>query len=255
LAGRNFHVHPRGVLALDNVSIDHTGKLIDDVGTFWDHSEQRYKIAHDYLFINYVNQYGQHYPLEFYRFKKRDQCEIDQEQFVNHTQLFIDLVNWSHAKKLWGTFTFESYFSNGEILNHINSLRDDRNEIRGYVVRLKSNRIVTFHGQSQQASALVASILPDDKKSFVNPHGKKQWYFTVTVKVSEVDHHCRIVLLWDKKFDKEAKLILITNKTNWEINRIMRRIVLIGRERKHFTETANRNLAWAIVSCVTESVR
>jgi hypothetical protein len=64
--------------------------------------------------------------------KKREQCKIDQEKFVNHTQLFIDLVNWSHTKKLWGTFTFDSYFSNGAILNHINSLRDDHKEIRGY---------------------------------------------------------------------------------------------------------------------------
>jgi hypothetical protein len=107
-----LHVHPRGVLALNNVLIDHEGKLIDDVGTFRDHAEQRYKIAHNYLFINYVNQHGQHDLLEFFRFKKRDQCEIGQEKFVNHTQLFIDLVNWSHTKKLWGTFTFDSYFNN-----------------------------------------------------------------------------------------------------------------------------------------------
>ena len=44
----------RGVIAIDDVLIDHDGQLIDDVGYFWDHAEQRAKIAHDYLFANYV---------------------------------------------------------------------------------------------------------------------------------------------------------------------------------------------------------
>jgi len=44
----------QGVIAIDNVLVDHSGTLIEDVGYFWDHAEQRYKIAHDYLIINYV---------------------------------------------------------------------------------------------------------------------------------------------------------------------------------------------------------
>ena len=64
-----------GVIAMDDVLIDHDGKLIEDVGWFWDHAEDRAKIAHDYLFANYVCPSGQHYPLEFRRFKKREQCE------------------------------------------------------------------------------------------------------------------------------------------------------------------------------------
>ena len=59
----------RGVIALDDVLIDHDGELIQDVGWFWDHAEQRNKIAHDYLFVNYVCTSGKHYPLEFRRFK------------------------------------------------------------------------------------------------------------------------------------------------------------------------------------------
>jgi hypothetical protein len=64
----------RGVIPIDNVLIDHAGKFIKDVGWFWDHAEDRYKIAHDYLIVNYVCTSGKHYPLEFRRFKKKDQC-------------------------------------------------------------------------------------------------------------------------------------------------------------------------------------
>ncbi|MDB5389278.1 MAG: transposase family protein [Planctomycetaceae bacterium] len=53
----------QGVIAIDNVLIDHSGKLIEDVGWFWDHAEQRNKLAHDVLFVNYVCTSGKHYPL------------------------------------------------------------------------------------------------------------------------------------------------------------------------------------------------
>ena len=50
----------RGTIAIDNTLIDHDGKFIKDVGWFWDHAEERYKIAHDYLFANYVCDSGKH---------------------------------------------------------------------------------------------------------------------------------------------------------------------------------------------------
>jgi SRSO17 transposase len=42
----------QGVIPIDNTRIDPTGKRIEDAGWFWDHAEERYKIAHDYLFVN-----------------------------------------------------------------------------------------------------------------------------------------------------------------------------------------------------------
>lgn len=60
-----------GVIPIDNTLIDHYGKLIEDAGYFWDHAEERYKIAHDYLIANYVCSSGKHYALEFRRFRKR----------------------------------------------------------------------------------------------------------------------------------------------------------------------------------------
>ncbi|HMZ82625.1 MAG TPA: transposase, partial [Acidobacteriota bacterium] len=64
-----------GVIAIDNTLVDKSGKLIEDAGYFWDHAEERYKIAHDYLIANYVCPSGRHYALDFRRFRKRDDCE------------------------------------------------------------------------------------------------------------------------------------------------------------------------------------
>src|SRR5262249_4290493 len=84
-----------GSIALDNTLIDHTGQLIEDVGWFWDHAEEPYKIAHDYLIANYVCPNGKHYPLDFRRFRKAEQCAQRQEPFRDHTppcQEVIDCV-------------------------------------------------------------------------------------------------------------------------------------------------------------------
>ena len=64
-----------GVIPIDNTLVDHDGKLIEDVGYFWDHAEERYKIAHDYLISNYVCPSGKHYALEFRRFRQQAACE------------------------------------------------------------------------------------------------------------------------------------------------------------------------------------
>jgi len=49
-------------------------------------------------------------------------------------------------------------------------------------------------------------IPPSDRKSAV-VDGKKQWYLTVCVKMPNIDHKVRIVILWKYKNDVEPKKI------------------------------------------------
>lgn len=74
------------MLAIDNVLIDHHAKFIQDAGRFWNHAEQRNKIAHNYL-IKYVCASGKPCPLELRRFGKRQQCGATAEELVDHTKL------------------------------------------------------------------------------------------------------------------------------------------------------------------------
>ena len=53
----------RGGIALENTLVDHAGKLIEDVGWFWDHADQRHVIAHDYVIAHYVCPSQAHYPI------------------------------------------------------------------------------------------------------------------------------------------------------------------------------------------------
>jgi hypothetical protein len=213
--------HSKGVIPIDNVLIDHEGKLIKDVGWFWDHCEDRYKIAHDYLIINYVCPNGKHYPLEFHRFKKEEQCQLTGETFYNHTKLCKSLVSWAVDQHIPGTFTFDNYFTNAEVLNFINDQKDGNDETYSYVGDLKTNRKLNWHGKLISASDFAAQIDGSSRKD-VNLGDGKQWYFSVTLKVPGVDHRVRIVILWDKKNDVIPRKVLITNRCSWEITRILR---------------------------------
>ena len=211
----------QGVIPIDNTLIDRDGLLIPDAGWFWDHAEERNKIAQDYLFANYVCTSGKHYPLEFRLFRKQEVCEALNEPFRNHTKLCCELIDWVCERKIPGDFAFDSYFTNAEVLNHIHGKTDDSGRSRGYVGDLKFNRKLEFKGKIIKANDLAASIAPGDRKE-MRIGDKRQWYFTVTVRIPEVNHKVRIVIIWRYKNDEEPRKILVTNRITWEVSRIVR---------------------------------
>ena len=226
----------QGVIPIDNTLIDRDGMLIPDAGWYWDHAEQRNKIAQDYLFVNYVCTSGKHYPLEFRLFRKQEVCESIKEPFRNHTKLCCELVDWVCERKIPGDFAFDCYFTNAEILNHIHGKTDRFGRSRGYVGDLKTNRKLEWKGRIIKASELAASIPAEDRKE-MRIGDRRQWYFTVTVRIPDVKHKVRIVVLWHYRKDEKCCKILVTNRITWEVGRIVR----VYRTRWTGTETFHRD--------------
>jgi DDE superfamily endonuclease len=220
-----------GVIAIDNTLIDHDGKLIEDAGWFWDHADQRHLIAHDYLIANYVCASGKHYPLEFRRFRKQETCTAAGEPFKNHTVLCKELIDWVVDQDIPGDVTFDSYFTNAEILNHVDSKR------RAYVGDLKFNRTITVDGKEWKASEWVTTQLRPLCRRKTTVDGKIQWYFTKSIRIPGVKHTVRIVVLWKGQRDAQARKILISNRTYWEVHRILKTY----RKRWTGTETFHRD--------------
>jgi DDE superfamily endonuclease len=226
----------QGVIPIDNTLIDREGMLIPDAGWYWDHAEERHKIAQDYLFVNYVCTSGKHYPLEFRLFRKEEICAALKEPFRNHTKLCCELIDWVCDRPIPGAFTMDSYFTNAEILNHLHSKTDRFGQPRAYVGDLKANRKLEWKGQILKASALAASIPPEARKE-LRKGDQRQWYFTVTVRIPGVNHKVRIALLWRYRHDVEPIKILVTNRITWEVSRIVR----VYRHRWTGTETFHRD--------------
>lgn len=57
-----------------------------------------------------------------------------------------------------GAFTFDSYLTNAENLNHIHSKQDQFDRPRGYGGELKFDRKIGYKGKQLKAEALAASI-------------------------------------------------------------------------------------------------
>jgi hypothetical protein len=219
---------PRGVIAIDNTLVDHEGKLIEDVGWFWDHADERYVIAHDYLISNYVCPAGAHYPIEWKRFKKREACAAG--EFKDHTQLCLALIDDAMARGIPGDFTFDCYFTSAKVLNHIQSQQ------RAYVGDLKLNRHVVYDGRAQSLQA-VARQIPWAAKKPVRMGQRRYWYFSKQMRIPDVDHPVRVVLFWKARGDQDASKALVSNRLGWEVIRM----VLVYRYRWTGTETFHRD--------------
>ena len=226
----------QGVIPIDNTLIDRDGFLIPDAGWYWDHAEERNKIAQDSLFVNYVCTSGKHYPLEFRLFRKQEICAAMKEPFRNHTKLCCDLIDWVCQRRIPGDFTRDSDFTNAEILNHIHGKTDHFGQPRAYVGDLKSNRKVQWQGRILKVDHLAASIPAADRKE-LRIGDRRQWYFTVTLEIPDVKHKVRIMVLWRDRHDPEPVKILVTNRTTWEVGRGVR----VSRHRGTGTETFPRD--------------
>ena len=235
---KNLRYHPRGVIAIDNVLVDHSGTLIEEVGVFWDHAEQRHKIAHDDLIANDVTPEGKHFPLEFFRFRKREVCEAAGQPFEDHNVLFRKLITWTWEQKIPGAYAFDSYFTHAENLNHLHGYRSEHDgEPLAYVGDLKFNRKMSVEGKERKASEWATAIRPEQKKMLTGKNGKTQWYFTTCVRLPHVNHKVRVVVLWKEKDEAEPRKMLISNRTTWDV----RRIVGVYRNRWTGTETFHRD--------------
>ena len=229
-------ISAQGVIAIDNTLIDRDGLQIPDAGWFWDHAEERNKIAQDYLFANYVCTSGKHYPLEFRLFRKQEVCEALEEPFRNHTVLCCELIDWVCERAIPGDFTMDSYFTNAEILNYIHGKKDSTGWSRGYVGDLKSNRKLEWKGKTIKVNEM-SNLIPASDRKEMRIGDKRQWYFTITVRIPEVNHKVRIVLLWKYRNDEQPIKILVTNRITWDVSRIVR----VYRHRWTGTETFHRD--------------
>jgi hypothetical protein len=219
---------PRGVIAIDNTLVDHSGKVIEDVGWFWDHANERHVMAHDDMISNDVCPSGAHYPIAWRRLKKKNACGAG--EFQDHTALCIELIDDGLARSIPGDFTFESSLTHAKVLNHTHEQR------RSYVGDLKLNRKVVFDGREQKLQE-VAGQMPWAAKKAVRIGNRRYWYFSKRMRIPTVDHPVRIVLFWKERNDTAASNALVSNRLTWEVMRM----VLVYRHRWTGTETLHRD--------------
>ena len=150
--------------------------------------------------------------------------------------LFQELVDWVQERYIPGTFAMDSYFTNASILNYIHSKTSGNGQPRGYVGSLKFNRKVAYRGQTLKVAAL-ASQMGSELRKPLREGDKQQWYFTCSLGIPDVQHKVRIVILWPSREAEQPRIILVTNRVQWEVTRVVR----VYRYRWTGTETFHRD--------------
>jgi hypothetical protein len=175
----------RGVSAIDHPLGDHTGKLLEDVGWFWDHADQQHVMAHDYLISNDVCPSQAHYPIEWRRFQKRDACPA--EACKDHPERCIALIDDAVKRVIPGDCTFDNSFTSAKVLHHLHG------KARTDVGDLTRNRKVVYAGQEQKLQD-VARQIPWAAKKPVRVGNRRYWYCSKHMRIPDVGHPVRIVL-------------------------------------------------------------
>jgi hypothetical protein len=218
----------RGVMAMDNTLVDHTGKLIEDVGWFWDHAHERYVIAHDDLISHDVCPAGAPYPIEWRRCKKREACAAS--ACKDHTQWCIELIEDVITRGIPGDCTFDRYGTRAKVLKHMQGTK------RAYVGDRKLNRKVGYDGREQSLQA-VARQMPWQANKPVRVGNRRYWYCRKQIRIPAIAHPVRMVLFWKERADAEARQALVSHRLWWEVMRM----VVVYRHRWTGTETFHRD--------------
>jgi hypothetical protein len=101
---------------------------------------------------------------------------------------------------------------------------------------LKRNRKVGYAGR-EPALPAVARQMPWQAKQPVRVGNRRSWDFSTQMRMPDVTHAVRKVLLWQERGDAEASKALVSNRLTWEVMRM----VLVYRHRWTGTETLHRD--------------
>ena len=82
-----------------------------------------------------------------------------------------------------------------------------------------------------------AATIPRESRKELRRGDERQWYFTTSVRLPDVLHRVRIVILWDNRRDEAPLKIFVTNRTRWEVQRMLG----VYRQRWTGTETFHRD--------------
>jgi len=205
----------RGWLLLDDTLTHKTGRSMEAVGTFWDHSDKRYVQGHNIVTAQFVSRKGAHHPVGFRVYLKREHCEKLGIPFKTKIQLAEELVEEALAAGLEvDAVLFDSWFASKEFIGFL------RGRTLGWVTRLKSDRNVKIRGRYMRISDFGATLGPESFKQVV-VNEQSYWVFSKAVDLKGVGR-VRIVISHDNADLEGDPSYFAADKVDWGSTRILR---------------------------------
>jgi hypothetical protein len=192
----------RGGIALDQTLVTPEGKLLEDVGWFWEHADQGHVITHDAVSSQDVCPSGAPSPVEWRRFQKRAAWTVG--ECKEHTALGRARSDASKRARP-GDGTVDRSLTSTQGLHHLQSTQ------RAYVGDLQLHRQVVYAGREQPLQE-VAQQIPWAAQNSVRMGRTPYGSCTKPRRLPDVTHPGRRVLFWRERGAPEARKALVPNR-------------------------------------------
>lgn len=202
---KNLHNRKGGVMALDDVLVEKSGKQMEGVGYLKDHCSGKTVLSHNMVSTFYRNG-KQRVPLYsqlYFKDNVADQLDI---WFKTKIQIAVDLLRLSLAQVTPEVIVFDSWYMAKDILEFISS--------RGltWISKAKNNRLI-FIDEKWVSLKWYAKHL--SKKSFsridkVVDEKRYKWFFEATVTMKNVGE-IKLVVLRTRKNSKSFSFLTSNN--------------------------------------------
>jgi hypothetical protein len=208
-------VGSKGWLAIDDTLTHKTGKKIEGVGIFWDHSEKRYVWAHNIVTAEFVNPKGDSHPLDFRLYLKEEQSREKRVPFKTKIELAQELVEdaLQRGLEIQGAL-FDNWFASKDFIKFL------REKGLHWVTRLKSDRNVKIKGRYVAISEF-AAILPRESFRRVQIGDRIYQVFSKAVDLKGVGQ-VRILISYDNEEFSGSPAYFATDQIRWEGTRILK---------------------------------
>lgn len=204
----------KGWLLIDDTLTHKSGKEIEAVGIFWDHSEKRHVLAHNIVTMEFVTPRGDTYPLDFRLYMKEDLCKKRKIPFKTKIALARELVEYALGLglEIQGVL-FDSWYGAKEFIKFL------RDKSLRWITRLKSDRNIKIRGEYVQISDFAAT-LPKGAFRDVRIGERVYHVFSKAVDLKGVGQ-VRILISYDDEEFSGAPVYFATDQIRWEGTRIL----------------------------------
>lgn len=204
-----------GWLAIDDTLTHKTGKKMEGVGVFWDHSEKRYVLAHNIVTAEFVSSKGDSHPLDFRLYLKRDLCREKGIPFKTKIELAQELVEDAlHLGLEIQGALFDNWFASTDFIKFLQS--------KGlhWVTRLKADRNIKIKGRYMAISEF-AGTLPVESFKRVQVGERIYQVFSKAVDLKGVGL-VRVLISYDHEDSSGSPAYFATDQIRWEGTRILK---------------------------------
>ncbi len=201
----NIHDRKGGVIALDDMLIEKSGKQMDGVGYLKDHCSGKTVLSHNIVSTFYRNG-KQRIPLYGQLYFKKDVAGQLDIWFKTKIQIAVDLLRLSLVQVDPEAIVFDSWYMAKDILDFLSS--------RGitWVSKAKNNRVI-FVDEKWVSLKCYAKHL--SKKSFTRidktvDEKRYKWFFEITLTMKNVGK-VKLVVLRARKNSKSFSFLASNN--------------------------------------------